>query len=89
MRTWTMRKAGCKMYGTHEVVEPIPGSEAERIIYQGDEKTAALIAAAPELLALCEAAEFWLSESKPGDGVTPDEMLRELRAALAKAPSGE
>lgn len=43
---------------------------------------ARLIAAAPELLAACEQAEYWLAHD---DGsAEPVEMLRVLRAALAK-----
>jgi hypothetical protein len=46
---------------------------------------AALIAAAPDMLAALKAASFWLSEMKPGDGVYPDEIVRVLADAIAKA----
>ncbi len=41
--------------------------------------------AALDLLVACQAAEHWLSCSESGDGVEPVEILRVLRAALAKA----
>ncbi len=47
---------------------------------------ARLIAAAPELLLACQQAEHWLAAEleHPGDA-KPDEILRVLRAAIAKA----
>ena len=45
-----------------------------------------LCAAAPELLEACEQAEFWLSdEDAYGVNTKPNEILRVLRAAIAKA----
>jgi hypothetical protein len=47
---------------------------------------ARLIAAAPELLEACEQAEYWLDNMVVGeDDVAPTEMLRVLRAAIARA----
>ena len=50
------------------------------------EANARLIAAAPDLLQACEQAEHWLDHD---DGsAEPAEMLRVLRAAIAKANGG-
>lgn len=48
-------------------------------------QTAAQIAAVPDLLEACEQAEHWLSQSDRS--IDPEEMLRVLRAAIAKAQS--
>lgn len=43
-----------------------------------------------ELVATCEQAEYWLNEqAEGGEIVQPDEMLRVLRAAIAKAKGGQ
>lgn len=49
---------------------------------------ACLIAAAPELLEACEQAEYWLqceAESAAPGEIVPTDILRVLRAAIAKA----
>lgn len=51
-------------------------------LIHGTASDARLIAAAPDLLEACEQAEYWLAHD---DGsAEPVEMLRVLRAALAK-----
>jgi hypothetical protein len=48
------------------------------------EANAALIAAAPELLAACEAAIAW-NNDKNGDGFGLQDFMQQIEAAIAKA----
>jgi hypothetical protein len=67
------------------VVEPFEG---ERLLSKKQEEYAALIAAAPELLAVLEAiVEVAEAQKKAGDRITTlgSEYIRSVRAAISKA----
>lgn len=79
------------------------GADANKIVADGNPPTlvaemwyrserfdnANLIAAAPDLLAACEAAAETFDDDAPGPGLTEREALKKLKSAIARARGRE